>query len=82
MEEQKPTVGRIVHYYPSDDDRILMNGLAAGNTHLNQYAAIITAVWSNDLVNLKVFLDGPIDLTNLSASLGDEHGMWSWPKRV
>jgi hypothetical protein len=39
-------------------------------------------VWDDELVNLKVFLDGALDLSVLSANLGDNDGEWCWPKKV
>lgn len=47
-----PTVGRIVHYVLGVNDRVW------GNCHGRVAAAIITAVWGLDCVNLHVILDG------------------------
>ena len=44
-----PTVGRIVHFYPSDHDNMMVRH---GN---NPMAAIVTAVWNERMVNLTVF---------------------------
>lgn len=62
--EQKPSIGRIVVYHQQNED----------------HPAIITHVWSDDCVNLKVFFDcGPIeDLISCHLSTG----YWSWPERV
>lgn len=49
---QVPTVGRIVHYVLGVNDRVW------GNCHGRVAAAIITAVWGLDCVNLHVILDG------------------------
>lgn len=50
MSEQKPTVGRIVHFKVSEN--IVR-------------PAIITRVWNGDCVNLAVFLDGTNDGANV-----------------
>lgn len=53
---QVPTVGRIVHYYPSEQDRMAGRAVgpygAAGPEPL---AAIVTHVWGPTYVNLAVF---------------------------
>lgn len=48
MSEIEPTVGRVVHYYPSDDDH---PHFYVGDPH----AAIITEVHSNRMVNIVAF---------------------------
>lgn len=45
-------------------------------------AAIVTAVWSDNCVNLQVILDGNDSLWATSRSAGDQPGCWSWPERV
>lgn len=44
---QKPTVGRIVHYFPGSADSLYVQG--------KPLAALITSVWSDTCVNLAVF---------------------------
>lgn len=71
----KPTVGRIVHYWVVD---------AYG--HIIPRAAIITCVWSDSCVNLHVFGDGstaePVDMKPTSVSEGNIPNCWSWPERA
>lgn len=54
LEEQKmirPTIGRILHYVVPEGENDALNGNGT-------YAAIITEVWSDSLVNLCVFDQG------------------------
>ncbi len=46
----KPTVGRVVWYYPGKDDA----GFAR-NGNNDPYAAVVARVWSDTCVNLAVF---------------------------
>lgn len=48
----KPTVGRIVWYHPSDDDKKRHHPMIVHGTEL---AAMITHVWGDTTVNLVVF---------------------------
>jgi len=41
-------------------------------------AALVTAVWSPTLVNLKVMLDGNDDLWVTSRPQGEKPGYWDW----
>jgi hypothetical protein len=78
--QQRPSVGRIVHFTP--------RGWEDTNTKGQPYAAVITHVWSDSVVNLNVFPDGsfPLGRSNLetSVSLGDpgQGGTWCWPPYV
>ena len=72
-------VGRIVHYWP----------LLVGNLKGQPYAAVITHVWSEGVVNLHLINDGSFGLqesevlkTNVSFTLFDTPGCWTWPPRV
>jgi hypothetical protein len=71
----KPSVGRIVLFHFQASDANLNNGLLVA-------PAIITAVWSDTCVNLKVLADNPHDQWKTSMSLGEGPGQWSWPPRV
>lgn len=69
----RPTVGRIVHYFPDSD----------ANTPV---PAIVTRVWSDDCVNLHVFTDGTADRVpnKIPTSVprraeGETRGRWDWP---
>lgn len=83
--EPKPSVGRIVLY------RLTAGESAASCVHhgavrpLNNGAevapAIITRVFSDTCVNLRVLLDGPDTLWVTSANPGDDERQWQWPPR-
>ena len=74
----KPSVGRIVHYYP-DQNIAMFKGQ-------EECAAIITKVHSDTEVNLTVFGDGHMASTCVShVSLRKEAkqmAAWGWPPRV
>lgn len=75
---QKPSVGRIVHYTPPSNE----SG-GKGQPH----AAVVTHVWGDSCVNLNVLQDGSFKLANLtptSVSFSDNGspGTWNWPPRV
>ncbi len=80
---QKPAIGRIVHYSPtlSDEKRMeaaqLLNKGCNGNK--SKLPAIIVAVWSDTCVNLRVLCDGDLTLWNTSVNKGDDTGQWNWP---
>lgn len=73
--EQKPSIGRIVIFRPSNGD--------------NLYPAIITRVWSETCVNLEVFggvqaheeIQGKTPTSVLLGGTGIAR-TWSWPPRV
>jgi hypothetical protein len=78
----KPSIGRIVHYKPTGGDRAAWS--AHGN-HIGEddlLPAIIVAVWSDEYVNLRVFLDGTESPWATSATLGEGEHQWRWPARV
>jgi hypothetical protein len=72
---QKPSIGRIVIYHFPASDINLNNGLLVA-------PAIITAVWGDTCVNLKVLADNAHDQWLTSRNLGEGPGQWSWPERV
>jgi hypothetical protein len=86
--QQKPSIGRIVHFVQDNPPRY-----GEGTVHL---PAVITAVWSDTCVNLQVFTDGSnseIDGTNfqhakwvtsatLDGSDSPHPGTWHWPEKV
>lgn len=62
---EKPTLGRIVHYYEGDYEAPRTFGYGDHNRHewrgtngTRVHPAIITCVHANDCVNLHVFFDG------------------------
>ncbi len=77
----KPTIGRIVYFVnPFGDGREV-------------FAAIITNVLSNEVVNLQVFYDGsnfsvPADCSRFASSVKFDEGFppgagtWHWPPRA
>lgn len=69
----KPSLGKIVHFQLNEDKREKLNN------YQPTAPAIITAVWSDDCVNLKVLLDGETNLWVTSAMQGTEENQWSWP---
>ena len=83
MPEQKPTVGRIVHYVAAKGDKI--------------QPAMIVQVWSDTCVNLQVYRDGGNDRahdghddelsvwkTSVVQNEEDHNApnTWHWPPRV
>lgn len=77
----KPTIGRIVHYYPHSQD--------TGSfpyTPGEPVAAIITQVHSDECVNLRLFVDGQAQgetwITSVVYDEGQGEFSWSWPPRV
>lgn len=84
MSEQKPTIGRSVHY-------VLNEGPHAGEHR----PAVIVRTWSGNLVNLQVFPDSdedgtsndclPVPMWKTSVDLdetGERQRSWHWPERV
>ena len=70
----EPTIGRIVTYHCDEEQKEKMNNFQA------DAPAIITAVFGENLVNLKVLLDGEENLWMTSVSLGTGAHEWSWPE--
>jgi hypothetical protein len=78
----KPTIGRVVIYNTTEADKAKMEAASTLNGGCNtqdKLPAIITAVWSDECVNLKVITDGNLDLWVTSANKGDEPMNWNWP---
>jgi hypothetical protein len=80
MSEQKPSVGRIVHYTPLSD----------GNKG-QPYPAVITHVWGDTCVNLNVLNDGsftlegdecPTSVTLAADPTKPSPRSWCWPQRA
>ncbi len=49
----KPTIGRVVWYFPSDDD--IKQGMVIHESHSGPVDAHVVYVWSDTCVNLVVF---------------------------
>jgi hypothetical protein len=79
----KPTIGRIVIYNVSDEQkRIMENSYKNTGKSCNvqsKLPAIVVAVWSETTVNLKVITDGNEDLWVTSVHQGDGQMEWNWP---
>lgn len=79
---QKPTVGRVVHFFPATSDDLFPHGCCG-----TPLAAIIVHVWSDTCVNLAVFDGGAHQHTRTSVLLhqeGNERpgaGFAAWPAR-
>lgn len=75
----KPTVGRIVNFKLPD--------YPAGARSIGDVrGAVVTRVWSDTCVNLRVFTDGENDQGqseyHTSVCMGEGNGQWSWPVRT
>lgn len=94
MSDQKPSVGRIVHYTLNEGDvnMIANQRLAAGHRTHNvaklgdTYPATVVRVFdpSSTTANLQVHLDGTDTYWATSRQEGQpgEAGHWAWPPRV
>lgn len=74
MEQQRPSIGRIVHYHALSSDGPVV-------TH----PAVVTRVHSDRCVNLTILFDGgaPEPRTSVErATESDVAGRWSWPPRA
>lgn len=79
-QQQQPTVGRTVHFFPALDD-----GEAKSNGNRGPVAAIITRVWSTQVVNLTLFPDYAAPVPRTSVVLRSPEAStncWDWPARV
>lgn len=80
--DQVPTPGRIVLYKPTTDEIESITGYEPGNHVIIEWPAIVVWVFSETVVNLKVFGDAPKDFWKTNAVLGEVVGEWRWPPRV
>jgi len=69
----KPTIGRIVIFNVNENQREKLNNYQPAAP------AIITAVWGDECVNLKVLLDGESTIWVTSTTLGTGENQWNWP---
>lgn len=75
-----PTIGRIVVYKTTEEDRAFMK--VKGNIQ-KELPAIVVATWGDtedSAINVKVILDGYDTLWKTSIVKGDEPGNWHWPE--
>ena len=75
----KPTVGRVVIYKTTEEDRKWMRQSCCNIKE--ELPAIIVAVWSETCVNLQVLLDGDGTMWRTSVTEGLEEYNWHWPKK-
>ena len=68
-------IGDIVIYRVHEGDEA-----AIRYNHAEELPAIVTMVWSEECVNLRVFCDGPIDAWKTSVMRGDVPGKWYVPE--
>lgn len=74
----KPTIGRIVIYHTTEQDKTMLRN--TGNES-NELPAIIVCVWNDTCVNLQVIADGNKNIWKTSVIEGNKEGNWSWPTR-
>jgi len=74
----KPSPGRIVWYRPNPAEDARSSAVPQ-----EVLPALIVAVHSDEVVNLRVFSDGPAvtDYWKKSVRFGKEQGQWCWPQR-
>lgn len=81
--ERMPKVGETVQYYPIQDDVKSMQ-MHKNCNEAHVLPAIVTAVWSEDCVNLKVIFDGEkpdMWVTSSTKATNDENGgQWNYPE--
>lgn len=68
-----PHIGDIVIYKTVEQQDGSLN-----NNWAKELPAIVTCVWSDECVNLKVFSDGPYDEWRTSVLRGANPGQWDW----
>jgi hypothetical protein len=75
-QQQKPSVGRIVHYRGP--------GTANGQFQPTTYPAVVTRVHTDTCVNLFVMTDvGHMNLTSITLGESPEEvSRWTWPPRT
>lgn len=89
--EQKPSIGRIVHYTVTSQDAVAISRRRATQIHTGNevvvervYPMIITRVWGDEptsAVNGQVLLDGNDAHWVTSVTAGDGPGRFTWPQR-
>lgn len=78
MSDQKPTVGRIVHFYNLSLDDAANNSIGKG-----PYAAVVTQTFPGPYVNLKVLPYGASwDEGSVSEKAEGSTRYWEWPPRI
>jgi hypothetical protein len=74
MDVKNATTGRIVQYVPPSTDH------PTANNGATVVPAIVTRVWTNNVLNLTVFADvrDAVPVTSVSHSVKGEPGTWHW----
>ncbi len=85
----KPTIGRIVTYFVGDWEAKDRDWAPNGPNGHRDHPAVITAVWSDDCVNLQVLFDAhPVEVRTSMLRLPDappgtvmdtSNSGWKWP---
>lgn len=78
----EPTIGRVVIYIPTEEEKERMRALnrADGSCNVsNELPAIVVNVFDSTMVNLKVLLDGEGTLWATSRCEGNLEGHWHFP---
>ncbi len=81
----KPTLGRIVIYNTTSEDRNVMIANMNCNVQEKLPAEVVATFegYENGECNLKVRMDGDMsDMWKTSVPQGDAEGNWNWPPRV
>jgi hypothetical protein len=76
------TIGRVVIFKTTEQQQDAMRKASLLGRSCNasdELPAIVVAVWSQNVINLKVLLDGIGDIWVTSVSEGDQPGQWHWP---
>lgn len=77
---KKPTIGRMVIYWPTEEEIELMRQNPDMNV-VTQMPATVVNVWSDEVINLRVHIDGAgSDWWKTSVQKGADQGEWSWPE--
>lgn len=80
----EPTIGRVVIYKPTEEEKNTMRAKNHADASCNvceELPAIVTNVFNATLVNLKVLLDGEGTLWATSRPEGNLEGHWHWPEK-
>jgi hypothetical protein len=79
-----PKIGDVVTYNTTEQERVDMSNCPPlHNNVAEKLPAVITAVWSDSLVNLKVLHDGQSpDLWKTSVQRGDEEFNWNFQEEI
>ena len=84
LQSMKPTIGRVVIYTTTQDEREAMKN--SNQNVAEQLPGIVVSVHGDDEnapINVKVLMDGDgPDLWKTSIQRGDQPGEWQWPTRV